>query len=102
MCRLLSLVLLSLRFFNSLTHGNEITRLSQLNNTETSKLIYFYNSDNIEPIFLPHINELRIGIITRAFYFDQPRNDFTNILMQINERYALSMFETIAKTLKIE
>lgn len=102
MYRLLLLELLTLRFFSSLVHSNEITRLSLSNITEISKLINVYNSDNIEPIFLPQINELRVGIITSAFYFDQPRNDFTNNLMQINERYALSMFETIAKTLNIE
>ena len=44
-----------------------------------------------------------ITIITSDFKFDlQENGDFTNNINQLNENYALKMFETIARSIDIK
>jgi len=47
--------------------------------------------------------KLRVGMITSDFKFDlQENGDFTNNINQLNENYALKMFETIARSIDIK
>jgi hypothetical protein len=47
--------------------------------------------------------KLRVGIITSDFKFDLRENaDLSNNINQLNENFALKMFETIARSIDIK